>query len=92
MAHVLKQCSSLNTTNTDVLRLLCACFKSLISHTRSWLVHNKALDAFKYFAEVTPHADILEGCIPSCLNDTVVKYLQKVCQFLESLANYSWRL
>ena len=76
VANFLSQCGTLKSK--DILKPICSCFLALLSHTYSWMVRTEALEAFRQFAEVTPHADILEDCIPPAMSEIVVEYLQKV--------------
>ena len=77
VARILAQCGEL--TNQDILTPLTSCFKSLLSHTHSWILHNQALEGFKQFAGHTPHVEVLEECIPAGLDSSiVVDYIQNV--------------
>ena len=80
VANILSQCGTLKSH--DLLKPITICFSLILSHTHSWLSQHYSLDAFRQFAEITPHANILEECIPSAMNNIVVDYLQKVSQLL----------
>lgn len=76
VANILSQCGTLKSH--DLLKPITICFSLILSHTHSWLSQHYSLDAFRQFAEITPHANILEECIPPAMNNIVVDYLQKV--------------
>ena len=51
-------------------------FCHLFGHTH-WLVLSSALEAFRKFAELTPHSAVVEQCVPPAVSDTVVAFLNK---------------
>ncbi len=84
VARILAQCGEL--INPDILTPLTSCFKSLLSHTHSWILRSQVLEGFKRFAGYTPHVDILESCVPADMDSNiVVDYIQNVsggCGFM----------
>jgi len=42
------------------------------------MVHHHAAEAFRSFAEVTCHVDVVEQCIPGNLSTVIVDFLNKV--------------
>ncbi|EDV27455.1 uncharacterized protein TRIADDRAFT_53168 [Trichoplax adhaerens] len=57
-----------------ISRILSAIYCNLML-SKDWLVHDRALYAFKNFAEITPHTDMVQNCVPNTLKDAVVDFL-----------------
>ena len=79
VAHFCSHCGKVK--DRKFASLLTTAFQLLLAkNSNDGLCCNTGLEAFKKFAELTPHGDILEKCIPQALNDVVVCFLQKVSE------------